>query len=63
MKTLHVQTVWFTRSKTSTPEWGVIVNEGSGPIIDMDGKVVDAPVWDYRTHPQQVMTVFVPEDM
>lgn len=51
-RVLTIMAVTFKRTEgQTTGESGILINEGSGPIIDMDGKVVESPVWDYRQHP------------
>jgi hypothetical protein len=56
---IRVESCQFRRKKNSKWETGVTVNEGHGPIIDVAGKVVKSPVWDWRTTPEHVMTVTV----
>jgi hypothetical protein len=56
---MRIETCQFKRKENSEWEDGVIVNEGDGPIIDMDGKVVphDPQIWDWRPISTQVMTI------
>lgn len=61
--TLRVESCYFQRKRDAPWEYGIIVNNGDGPIIDMDGKVVPAPIENYRTSHDQVMTVVAPDDM
>jgi hypothetical protein len=44
---MHIQTIEFRREYYSEYERGILINEGHGPIIDKNGKVVTS-VWDYR---------------
>jgi hypothetical protein len=48
---LLVMAVVFVRIEGGHREDGVIINEGSGPIIDMDGEVVPYPVQQYWLYP------------
>lgn len=59
MKTLRLETVEIKRTRTSEWETMINVNEGAGPLIDMDGKVVVGPVWSWRDTHDQVMVVRV----
>lgn len=54
---LRIETIVFQRKSGADWEDGIIVNEGTGPIIDMDGQVVPAPVMDWKPRPIQLMTV------
>jgi hypothetical protein len=54
---LRIESVAFKREQSSRWEAGVIVNEGEGPIIDLKGKVVPPPVWDYHTVSRHVLTI------
>lgn len=57
-RTLKVETVYFRRREaTDSVETGLLVNEGDGPLIDMDGKVVPPPVYDWLKTHEQIMTV------
>lgn len=59
MKVLRLETVEIKRTKSSDWETMINVNEGAGPLIDMDGKVVAGPVWSGRDTHDQVMIVRV----
>lgn len=50
---MRIASVKFKRTKDSPWEEGVVVNDGSGPIIDLDGKVIpdDPQIWDYQYTP------------
>ena len=55
---MRLETVDFKRTKLSPRERGVMVNEGDGPLIDMDGNIVKAPVYNWWARNESVM--FVP---
>jgi hypothetical protein len=57
MNSLRVETCEFKRDLSHGWERGIIVNEGSGPIIDMHGQVVKSPIRDWRVMSENVMTV------
>lgn len=57
MKILRLETCQIKRKKDSPWETMVNVNEGSGPLIDMNGKVVKGPIYSVRELHEQVMTV------
>lgn len=57
MRTMRLETIEFKRGEKAPWETGVLVNEGMGPIIDMNGIVVPAPLWNWRPISEQVMTV------
>lgn len=57
MKVLRLETVRIKRRKDSAWETMVNVNEGMGPLIDMDGKVVKGPIYSGQDLHDQVMTV------
>lgn len=59
MKVLRAETIHFKRAKASPMETGILINEGAGPIIDMDGKVVpfDAGIWNWWPLSEGLMTV------
>lgn len=59
MKTLRLETVLIKREKDSAWETMISVNEGDGPLIDMDGRIVPGPIWSGRNEGDQVMTVKV----
>jgi len=59
MKQVRLETCEIKRTKDSEWETMINVNEGSGPLIDMDGKVVKGPVWSGRDTHDQVMIVKV----
>lgn len=46
----------FLRESSSDWEDGIIVNEGMGPIVDVNGEIVK-DVWNYRVTHRHVMTV------
>ena len=48
---LTIMACRFKRLKTSAWEKGIIINEGEGPLIDEQGKLVDDPVWTFNTLP------------
>lgn len=50
---LSIMVVTFKRTETAPQETGVIINEGSGPIIDMEGNVVKTTVYNYWTSPTE----------
>jgi len=51
---LSVMTCKFMRRHKNSPwEWGIIINEGSGPLIDMKGEIVPSPVYNFRTCPEE----------
>lgn len=54
---IRVEDVVFKRTEKDREEVGIIVNEGLGPIIDMHGMVVPAPLWSWRAIGNHVMTV------
>lgn len=57
-KTMRIETVEFQREQDSPIELGVMINEGDGPIIDMDGKMVpEGGLWHYHLRSIHVMTV------
>lgn len=60
-KSLRLETCLFKR-KEDDPLWetGVLVAEGDGGILDLEGKIVPE-VWDHHRTSQQVMTVFEEE--
>lgn len=49
---MNIMACTFKRTARSKSEKGIIVNEGDGPIIDTNGKVVSA-VWNYTTFPYE----------
>jgi hypothetical protein len=57
MTNMRVETCQFKRKRASVWERGVIINEGNGPIIDMKGEVVPAPIWNWRAVGENVITV------
>jgi hypothetical protein len=57
MNSLRVETCEFQRALGQGWERGVIVNEGVGPIIDMQGQIVKAPIGNWRVVSENVMTV------
>ena len=44
----RIQSVMFTRTEDAEPEPGLLINEGSGPILDAHLDPVPE-CWDYRT--------------
>ena len=54
---LRIETCEFKRVGSANWEQGVIVNEGNGPIIDLDGKVVQGAIYNWRERSAHVMTV------
>lgn len=57
MKQLRLETVFIKRTETSEWETVINVNEGTGPLIDMDGKIVDVPIWSGRDLNDTVVTI------
>lgn len=59
VKILRVETCRFKRTKDTPWEYGVVVNEGAGPIIDMDGKVVPSEpvIWNWTPVSDSLLTV------
>jgi hypothetical protein len=58
---LRVESIIFKRSQKSPEEAGLLINEGEGPIIDMLGKVVPAPIWSWN--PDHEFTfIYRPQD-
>ena len=57
---MRIETCRFRRIKDGEWEYGIIIDEGNGPLIDADGKVVpsDPQIWDWRRDNQNIMTVF-----
>lgn len=51
-KHLSLMVCHFKRTQTSAPEIGILVNDGSGPILDMNGQVVEE-IWNYTQHPYE----------
>lgn len=46
--TLELETVTFRRTEHSDKETGVLFNNGSSLLIDMEGHAVPAPIWDWH---------------
>lgn len=57
MKQLRIETVKIKREEHSDWEVMISINEGSGPLIDLDGKIVEAPIFAGRDLNEQVMAV------
>jgi hypothetical protein len=55
MKSIRIESITFQRNEHGPFETGLLINEGDGPIIDMDGKVVEAPIWQWRPNNRLVM--------
>lgn len=56
-KVLRLETVRIKRTKNSNWETMININEGTGPLIDMDGKIVKGPIWKGIDLNEQVMTI------
>lgn len=54
---LRITEIWFKRSENAEWELGVDIAEGTGPLIDMNGKIVPAPIWNTREAYGNVMVV------
>lgn len=54
---MRLEVVSFQRDKSSEIERGVMVDEGNGPLIDMNGHIVPAPIWNWVSLNEAVMTV------
>lgn len=54
---MRLAEIWFKRTEQSEWELGVDVNEGSGPLIDRNGKVVEGPIWNTRDAYGTIMVV------
>lgn len=57
MKTLRLEMVLIQRTKDAIWETMISINEGDGPLIDMDGKVVEGPIWSGRPLSDTILTV------
>jgi len=66
MKSIHIMACEFQRGdqKLATRFWepGILINEGNGPIIDMEGKIVPVPVWDWRPIMSELSVIYKVED-
>ncbi len=57
---MRIETVRFQRKENSEWEFGIIINEGSGPLIDSKGNVVpvEPQIWKWTRINDHVMTVW-----
>ena len=68
MKSIHIMACEFRRGGghklENMPPWepGIVINEGDGPIIDMEGKIVPVPVWDWRPIMSELSVIYKVED-
>lgn len=53
---MRIESVKYQVDKGGPWKRGVIINEGMGPLLDLQGQPV-ADVWDYHVDHLQVMTL------
>lgn len=58
MKFLRICSTVFQREKDGPEETGISINEGDGPLIDLDGNIVPVPIWRGRGTSQLRVMVF-----
>jgi hypothetical protein len=59
MPSLFIQACRFIRKEHDDWEDGIIINEGE-VIIDMDGKPVPAPIWNYEVFTYRFSVSYAP---
>lgn len=56
-KVLRIETCEIQRIENGPWEKALNVNDGMGPLIDMDGHLIPIPVWNGHPLVEQMMTV------
>jgi hypothetical protein len=55
-KVMRIERVIYWESKDGPRKVGVLVNEGDGPLLDMDGNPV-TEIYHYRRPMDQILTI------
>jgi len=55
-RVLRIERVIYWETANGPRKVGVLINEGIGPLLDMDGKVVDN-IYHYRRPCDQILTI------
>lgn len=54
---MYLTACTFKRKQSSEPECGLLINDGE-LIVDMQGKPVKAPIWNYHPTYTQLSVVY-----